>query len=146
MRLHRRFHFVLGRFQFLLKRIPLVVLGEFVDAVAAAEHVLAYAQRFREFDNVGADVFDLLAVFRFNRNKSVRDQAPEIERDLSAILVGHPDRAAHLANPIRLARFFQRREKFTRSWNCDRIVADRFGHLLGRKPSRFRTDHGTASQ
>jgi len=62
MRLHRRFHFVLCRLQFFLKRIPLVVLGKLVDAVAAAEHVLAYAQRLRQFDNVGPDVLNLLAV------------------------------------------------------------------------------------
>src|SRR5258708_25186848 len=37
----------------------LVVLGELVDAVAAAEHVLTHAERLRQLDNVGADVFDL---------------------------------------------------------------------------------------
>ena len=119
VRLHRRFHFVLRCFQFFLERVPLIVFGELVDTVAAAEHVLAYAQRLGHFDNVGADVFNLLAVFGFNRDESVGDQTAKIERDLGAVFVAGRDWSAHLADPIRFPWLFQRRKKFARSWNGD---------------------------
>ena len=73
VRLHRCFHFVLRCFEFFLKRVPLIVFRELVDAVTAAEHVLAHAERLRQLNNIGADVFDLLTVFRFHRDESVRD-------------------------------------------------------------------------
>ena len=107
IRLHRGLHFVLRRLQFFLKRVPFVVLGELVDALAAAEHVLAHAERLRQLDDVGADVLHLLAVLRFDGDETVGNQAAKIERDLRAIAVGHRDRSAILARPIWFARFAQ---------------------------------------
>src|SRR3984893_5638436 len=147
MRLHRRFYFVLRRLQFFLERVPFVVLGKLIDTIAAAEDVLAHPERFRQFDNVGPDVLYLLTVFRFNRNESVRDQAPEIKRGLGAVLVTRRDRSAHLADPIRFTRLFERRNKFARSWNADGMEPNRLGPLIGRQTRRFGTDHcATAEQ
>src|SRR5205823_14535122 len=112
----------LSRLEFFLERVPFVVLGELVDAVAAAEHVLAHAQRLRQFDNVGPDVFDLLAVFRFDRDEAVGNQSAKIERDLGAVLIRRPDRSAHLSDPIWFAWFFERGEKFAWRWNADRVT------------------------
>ena len=78
MRLHGRFHFVLGCFEFFLQHIPFVILGKFVQAVTAAEQVLTYAQRFCQLDDIGADVLDLLAILGFNRDKAIGNQTAEV--------------------------------------------------------------------
>src|SRR5262249_1984011 len=119
---------------------------ELVDTVAATEHVLAYSKRFRHFDDVGADVFDLLAVFRFDRDEAVCDQAPEIERDLGPIFVTRCDRTTHLGDPIRPAWFLQCGKKFARSWNADVVGANRVRELILRQATWFCADHGTTSQ
>ena len=106
VRLHRGFHFVLGRLEFFLERIPFAVLGEFVDAIAAAEHVLAYPERLRQLDDVCADVLHLLAVLRLDGDETVRDQTTEVERDLRPVPISHGNRRAILTGPVRFPRFF----------------------------------------
>ena len=59
--------------------------------------VLAYAERLREFDDVRADILDLLAVLRFDGDETVSDQAAEVKRDLRAIAVGRRDWRAVLS-------------------------------------------------
>src|SRR5690348_6705852 len=146
MGLHRRLHFVLGRLKFFLKRVPFIVLRELINAIAAAQDVLTDAESFRQFDDVSADIFYLLAVFRLNRNKAVRDQTTEIERNLGAILVVCSDWSPHLPDPVWLARFFQRGEKFTGAWNADGVELDRLGHLIGRQTPLFGSEHRTATK
>jgi hypothetical protein len=136
----------LSGLKFFLKRVPLVVLGKLIDAVAATEDVLTYAERFRELNDVGPDVFNLLTVLRFNRDETIGNQTAEVERDLRAVLVVCRNRPAILAGPVWLPRFFQRGKKFARSRNADGIDAYRLSELIRRKTRWLRTDHGTAHQ
>ena len=134
VRLHGRFHFVLGRFQFFLERVPFIVLGKFIQTVAAPEQVLTYSQSFGELDNVRADILDLLTVLCFDGDKSIGNQAAQVQRDLRPVAIGHRDRRAILAGPVRFARLFQRCEQFARRRNTDRLGADGPGQLVGRQP------------
>ncbi len=105
-----------------------------------------YTERFGEFDNVGANVFDLLAVLRFDGNETIGDQTAEVQRDLRAVSISCRNGAAILTCPIWLARFFERGEKFAGSRDTDGIVANGLGHLIGRKTRRFRTNNGTTAE
>ena len=83
------------------------MLGEFVDAIAAAEHVLAYSKRFGKLDDIRANIFDLLAVFCFNSDKAIGDQATQVKGNLRAIAIRHWHRRAILPRPVYFARFFE---------------------------------------
>ena len=86
VRLHRGFHFVLRRFQFFLERVPFVVLGKFVDAIAAAEQLSRLLRALLPSLMMSdADILHLLAVLRFHGDEAVRDQTAEVEGDLRAI-------------------------------------------------------------
>src|SRR6202040_1864128 len=135
-----------GGFHLFVQRVPFAVLGELVDAVAATEHVLTHAERFGEFDDVGPDIFDLLAILRFDRDETIGNQPAEVKRDLRAVAIGRWNRAAILTGPIGLARLFQRGKEFSRRRDTDGIIADSFCKLICRKARRFRTYHGTPAE
>ena len=68
---HVEFHLVLSCFKLLAQRVPIVVIGKIIDAVAAAEDALAHVEFLGEVDDFLADVFDALAVLRLHRNVAV---------------------------------------------------------------------------
>ena len=72
-------------------------LGKFVDAIAAAEQLLAHSERLSELHDIRADILDLLTVLGFHGDESIGNQTAEIERDLRAIGVGHRNWAAVLS-------------------------------------------------
>src|SRR5262245_342312 len=94
MRLHRRFYFILCRFQFLLKRVPFVVFSKLVDATPATKQLFTDAQRFCELDDVCSNIFDLLAVLRLHCDKAVGDQTAEVKGDLCPVTVRYRDWSA----------------------------------------------------
>ena len=73
MRLHRILYFVLCRLEFFLKRIPLIGFRKIIDAVASTENVLTNAERLGQLEHIRTNVFYLLAVLRFNRDKTIRN-------------------------------------------------------------------------
>ena len=103
VRLHRGFYFVLRRFQFFLKRVPFVVLGKFVDAIAAAKQLLADPEGFCEFDDVRPNILDLLTVLCFHGDKAIGDQTAKVKGDLGAIAKGHRNWATILVRPVYFA-------------------------------------------
>ncbi len=114
--MHRGFHFVLGRLEFFLERIPFAVLGEFVDAIAAAEDVLAHPERLRQLDDVRADVLHLLAVLRFDGDETVRDQTTQIERDLAPGSDRSSESACDTDQPSQASPAFRKRQKARPEW------------------------------
>src|SRR5262249_24326486 len=98
-------------------------------------------------NNVAANVLDLLAVLRFHGDEAVSDQTAEIKRNLGAIAIGDRNWPTIFLLPVDLSRLGQRREEFSRSWNCYRVALDRLGHLIGRQVIGFsRKDWGHPDQ
>ena len=60
--------------------------------LSEANDVLTDPKSLRQLDHIGPDVLNLLAVLRFNRDETIRNQAAEIERDLSAVAKRRGDR------------------------------------------------------
>src|SRR4029434_3577669 len=131
VRLHRGFYFVLRRFEFFLQRVPFVVFGKFVDAATATKQLFADAERLCEFDDVRPNIFDLLTVLCFHGDKAISNQTTEVEGDLRAVTVCHRNWSTILARPVYLTGFFERGEKFTRSWNTERIASCGFCQVVG---------------
>ena len=121
------------RFQFFLERVPFVVLGEFVNAIAAAKQALANSERLCQLDDVGSDVFDLLTVLCFDRDKAVGNQPAEIQRDLRAVAVSYRHWPAILTRPVRLLQLSKRGKEFARCRDADRVASDGFFQLIGWK-------------
>src|SRR2546428_9878403 len=133
MRLHGRLHFVLGGFQFLLKRVPFIVLGEFVNAVAAAENVFTDTERFRHFNDVSSSVLHLLTILSLDRDEAICDQTAKVHGDLRTIAIGGWKRTPKLPGPIWLTWFSQCGEKSARRRNADGFIPHRLGELIRRQ-------------
>src|SRR6266581_705550 len=137
VRLHRGFHLILRRFQFLLERVPLVVLGKFIDAIAAAEQLLAYSERFSELHDIRADVLHLLTVLGFHGDEPIGYQTAEVEGYLRTIGVGHGNWGAVLSRPVYFSRFAEGSKQLARRRDSDRIAFDGFCHLIRRQTLPF---------
>src|SRR5262249_37508914 len=119
------------------ERVPLVVFGKIIDAIAAAEQLLAHAERLSELHDIRADILHLLTILGLHSNEAIGYQTAEIKGDLRAIGVGRRNWGAVLSRPINFSRFPERSEKLTGRWNSNRIGFNSFSHLIRRQMLSF---------
>ena len=141
---HVEFYLVLSCFELFAQRIPIVVLGKIVDAVAATQDTLAHVEFLGEIDDLLADVFYALAVLRLYRDVAVGHEGAKDEGNLRTAVRRLRCARANKLLPIRATVFVNRGEEFARHRYGYRFNANNLLDLF-RRHSRLgslQTHHG----
>ena len=115
----------------------MVGLGKFIDAIAAAEQLLAYSERLAKLHDIRADILDVLTVLGFHGNEPVSYQTTQVEGDLRTIAVRHRNRGAVLSRPVYFSSFAKRGKQLAWRRDSDGIAFDSFCHLIRRQTLPF---------